>query len=137
MAYLEKHLVFKRSGLPKSGKGLFTKIDIPKGTRITEYYGKITTWADADHDDGKNGYIFFVTRNHVIDAKNAEVGVAHYANDAAGFTRVPGLKNNAEYTVEKKRVFVDAIRDIPAGSEIFIGYGKEYWDVMKKNGIIG
>jgi len=37
MALLEKQLVVKRSAIPNSGKGLFTKKFIPKGTRIVEY----------------------------------------------------------------------------------------------------
>ena len=136
MAYLEKDLLVKRSTLPDSGKGLFTRVFIPKGTRILEYKGKITTWAKANHDDGNNGYIFFVSRNHVIDAHKFKTGMAQYANDAAGLKRVTGIKNNAEYSIEKKKVYVDAVKDIPAGSEIFIAYGKEYWDVIKKNGVL-
>jgi hypothetical protein len=25
------------------------------------------------------------------------------------------------------------MRNIPAGSELFVGYGKEYWDIIKEN----
>jgi hypothetical protein len=32
-------------------------------------------------------------------------------------------------------VFIFAMRDIPAGSELLVGYGKEYWDIMKENGV--
>jgi SET domain-containing protein len=35
--------------------------------------------------------------------------------------------------VDDKKVFIEAIKDIPAGSEILVSYGKEYWDVMKEN----
>jgi len=31
------------------------------------------------------------------------------------------------------QVFIESLEDIPAGSEIFVSYGKEYWDVVKKN----
>jgi uncharacterized protein len=60
-------------------------------------------------------------------------GVAHYANDARGITRVDGLKNNCEYVTEKKRCYIEATKDIPAGSEIFVGYGAEYWQVIRYN----
>ena len=68
MALLEKHLVVKDSSIPGSGKGLFTKIFIPKGTRIVEYKGKITTWKEVknEHD---NGYIYTINNNHVINAR--------------------------------------------------------------------
>ena len=68
MALLEKQLRIKRSTLPGAGKGLFTTKFIPKGTRIVEYKGKITSWKDADTQDGGNGYIYYVKRYHVIDA---------------------------------------------------------------------
>ena len=68
MALLEKQLFVKKSTIPDSGKGLFTKKFIPKGTRIVEYKGRISAWKDVKDEDGKNGYIFYVTRNHVINA---------------------------------------------------------------------
>lgn len=68
MALLEKYLYVKKSTLPNAGKGLFTKVFIPKGTRIVEYKGKITTWKEVEDEDGKNAYIFYVKRYHVIDA---------------------------------------------------------------------
>lgn len=137
MTFLDEHLQVKTSTLPGCGNGLFTKIFIPKGTIVTEYKGKITTWKDADHDDGNNLYIYYVSRNHVIDASNKKDDFAHFANDARGFKKVKGLNNNAHYIIDsKKRVFVEAIKDIGAGEEIFVAYGKEYWDVIKKNGIM-
>jgi hypothetical protein len=48
----DEFLYAKRSTLPDSGKGLFTKIDIPKGANITEYWGKVSSWEQADHDEG-------------------------------------------------------------------------------------
>jgi hypothetical protein len=41
MVLLEDQLIVKKSSLPGSGKGLFTKKLIPKGTRIVEYKGRI------------------------------------------------------------------------------------------------
>jgi SET domain-containing protein len=133
MALLEKQLVIKKSKLPGAGKGLFTRKFIPKGTRITEYKGKITTWGKVDHKKGENGYIYYVKRNHVIDAGNNIKAYARYANDARGMGKVKGLTNNAEYTEDGLRVYIQSIKDIPAGSEIFVSYGKEYWDVIRYN----
>ena len=133
MAFFEKHLVVKKSNLPSAGKGLFTRKAIPKGTRIIEYKGKITTWKDVKHDEGSNGYIFYVKRYHVIDARFHKNSLARYANDAKGLKKVKGLTNNSEYEVEGLRVFIDAARDIPAGGEILVAYGKEYWDAIRYN----
>ncbi|MBA4167829.1 MAG: SET domain-containing protein [Chitinophagaceae bacterium] len=133
MALLEKQLVVKRSTIPGSGKGLFTKKFIPKGTKIIEYKGRITSWKDADHRNGENGYIYYVKRNHVLDALPHKSATARFANDARGITKVKGLTNNSEYVEEGLRVFIVSKKDIPAKSEILVGYGKEYWDVIKDN----
>ena len=133
MALLEKHLYTKKSKLPNAGKGLFTKVAIEKGTRICEYKGRMTTWKEMKKDEGENGYIFFISNKVVIDALESVKTFGRYANDAAGFVKVKGLKNNSEYVVEGKKCFIEATKDIPAKSEIFVGYGKEYWKVMKDN----
>lgn len=133
MALLEKDLEVRESLLPSAGKGLFTKAFIPKGTRIVEYKGKITTWKEVEHNDGKNGYIYYVKRNHVIDASRHSSALARYANDARGIRRMKGLANNAEYTEDGLKVYITATKDIPAGSEIFVEYGKEYWDAIRHN----
>ncbi|MET0392057.1 MAG: SET domain-containing protein-lysine N-methyltransferase, partial [Chitinophagaceae bacterium] len=77
----KKQLVVKESTLPGAGKGLFTREFIPKGTRIAEYTGKVTTWKEVQHDEGRNGYIYYMTRNHVIDASKDKKVLARYAND--------------------------------------------------------
>ncbi len=136
MELFDEFLKVKTSTLPKCGKGLFTKVLIPKGSLITEYKGKVSTWKDVDHADGNNLYIFSVSKNHVIDANGNTSDFAHFANDANGLTKLPGVKNNAQYVVKKKRVFIEAMKNIPAGSEVFVGYGKDYWAVIKKNGIL-
>ena len=133
MALLEKHLYVKKSKLPDSGKGLFTKVFIPKGTRIVEYKGKRTTWAKVKDDDGKNGYIFYIKRDCVIDAWPAVNTLGRYANDARGYVKIKGVTNNSEYVVDGKRCFIEATKNIPAKSEIFVGYGAEYWQTMRDN----
>ena len=135
MALLEKQLVVKRSTIPNSGKGLFTKKFIPKGTRIVEYKGKKTTWKEVDIDEGRNGYIYYINRNHVIDAKPYTKYLGRYANDAQGLSKVKGITNNCRYVsdMDTLRVYIEAVKDIPAGREILVQYGKEYWDVIKYN----
>lgn len=133
MALLEKHLVIKRSTIPGAGKGLFTKIFIPKETLIVEYKGKVTTWKNANHDDGKNAYIYYVNSLHVIDALNHQKSPARFANDNKGPYKADSIKNNSQYVQSGKRVFIQSMKDIAAGSEILVGYGKGYWDVLKQN----
>jgi SET domain-containing protein len=133
MALLEKQLVVKKSTIPNSGKGLFTKKFIPKGTRIVEYKGKITAWRDVKDEDGKNGYIFYVNRNHVIDALPTKHALARYANDARGLVRITGVTNNCDYITDGKKAYIESKKDIPAGSEILVDYGADYWKVIREN----
>lgn len=134
MALLEKQLVVKKSSLKGAGKGLFTTKSIPKGTRIVEYKGKVTTWEEASSGRGFNGYIYYVNKNHVIDAKKTLTALARYANDARGLSKIEGLSNNSKYVQDDdNRVYIESFRNIEAGDEIFVSYGKEYWDVVREN----
>jgi len=133
MALFDKELVVKDSLLPNAGKGLFTNVPIKKGDYVTEYKGKITTWKEVNHVEGTNGYIMYVTRNKVIDARRTKAALARYANDAKGLQKVKGLTNNCVYENDKNRVYIKAVKNIPAGTEIFVDYGKDYWDVVRYN----
>lgn len=133
MPFLEKNLLIKKSGIPGAGKGLFTKKPILKGTKITEYKGKITTWKEVDHHDGLNAYIYYVNKNHVIDASKNLKNLARYVNDAKGCENGIKLLNNCIFVIENCRVFLEAKKYIPANTELLVGYGKEYWDILRFN----
>lgn len=137
MAISPKYLVVKKSTIPGSGKGLFTKKFIPAGTRIIQYKGRVSTWKEADHEGGDNAYIYYVKRHHVIDARTDKRSLARYANDAKGLTRIKGVVNNCEYVEEGLNVYIYSTRDIPAGSEILVPYGPEYWQVIRYNRKLG
>jgi uncharacterized protein len=132
MALLEKQLYTKKSTLPKAGKGLFTKKFIPKGSRIVEYKGRRTTWKEVK-DQNYNDYIFYINRNKVVDAYPYKKALGRFANDARGLTRINGLKNNSEYIIDGDKVYIEAKKSIPAGAEILVDYGQNYWKVMREN----
>jgi SET domain-containing protein len=133
MALLEKQLYVKRSTLKGAGKGLFTSKPIAKGEKIVEYKGKVSKWKDVNDRDGLNGYIYYVNRNYVLDAWGRKSALARYANDARGPVRTTGVTNNCKYDTEGLRVYIYALKAIPAGSEILVAYGKEYWDIILEN----
>ena len=132
MPLSDNNFTLKESTLPGAGKGLFTLDFIPKGTCIIEYKGTITTWKNVNHLDGKNAYVFYVNRNHVVDANDHHLELARYINDAKGLKKIKGITNNAYYVVKKKQIFVYALKNIAADSEIFVAYGKEYWATIKE-----
>ena len=134
MALFERKLTVKKSTLPGAGKGLFTKVFIPKGSLIVEYKGEVVTWKEVEKmADDRNGYVFYFNSKYCIDAWKTKKSVAHFANDAKGITRIEGVRNNAEYVTQKKRCYIEAVRDIAAGSEILVGYGADYWRVIRYN----
>ncbi len=101
------------------GKGCFARKDIPKGTRISEYVGDRITWAESDkryegYDVNDNHtFLFIVDRKTVIDG-----GVG--GNDARYINH--SCAENCESTVEKGRVYIDAIKDIKKGEELGYDY---------------
>lgn len=125
-------LEVKRSGLPNAGNGLFTRVFIPAGTDIVEYTGIVTTWKEVNKE-WDNGYIYYVSRNYVINAKPHVNALARYANDAAGLEKAKQLKNNCVYKKKGKKIFIHATKDIQPGEEILVEYGKDYWDTIREN----
>ena len=132
MALLEKQLEIKESNIPGAGWGVFTNKFIPKGSRIVKYKGRIRTWKEVKHEDS-NFFIYYITRNHIIDASRYKKSFARYINDAKGLQKMKGVNNNAEFFRDGLSVFVKATWDIPADAEIFVSYGKKYWEVIRRN----
>lgn len=132
MSVPTKYLRIKASSIPNAGKGLFASVDIPKGAIVTEYLGRRASWADVENDVD-NPYIYFIDEQNIIDASNDLKSFGRYANDAAGLTRVLGLRNNAEYYEEGNRVFIKAKTHISAGCEVLVPYGRDYWRQVRSN----
>ena len=132
MPLLEKKLIVKPSKIPDSGLGLFTKEFITNKSFIAEYKGRIITWKEGKHD-GENQYMYFISYKRVIDAKRTKKAIAKYANDARGIKKVKGITNNCVFINDGKKVYIKSIKNIAAGGEILVKYGKEYWDTIKYN----
>ncbi len=132
-------LVVKKSQLPKAGKGLYTKKPIKKGAVVIEYRGEIIDWKEymrrVERDE--DGYLVYINKKCCIDAFPTRQYKARYANDAHGLSRTKGLKNNCQYETTKDKCFIVATREIHAGEELFVSYGKQYWDVARYNIKIG
>lgn len=128
-------LVVKKSTIPGSGKGLFTKRDIKKGERIIEYLGEIVTEAELDRRAEKDiyGYAFYISKKKCIDAYYTPNELARYANDAKGLNKIKGITNNCCYVVYKSSGWIKAEKNIKAGAEIFVSYGAEYWKDIRDN----
>ncbi len=117
------------SGIKKSGDGLFTLKPIKKGETVTSYEGKLMT--TSDWKKNPSNYGIQITKNYVIDARDTQSGLGRWANDCRPQNRTEGdcATNNCKFSVNKQRktAKIVATRNIPAGSELFVSYGANYW----------
>jgi uncharacterized protein len=128
-------LIVKRSQLPGAGKGLYTTEKINKDEKVVEYKGEIIDWKEYEKRvaEDRDGYLFYINSRHCIDAFSTPQHKARYANDAAGLSRVKGLRNNCSYQIFDDKCYIVAERDIEPGEEIFVDYTKDYWDCIRYN----
>jgi len=101
------------------GLGVFARRRIRKGERILEYLGERVTHREADRrydhkdPDDNHTFLFIVDDRVVIDA-----GVD--GNDARFINH--SCDPNCESVIEKRRVFIEALRTIEAGEELSYDY---------------
>lgn len=104
---------------PVHGLGAFALRPIRKGARIVEYLGERVSHQEADRRyEGKDAgdahtFLFIVDSRTVIDA-----GVA--GNEARFLNH--SCNPNCESVIEKRRVFIEAIRNIEPGEEMTYDY---------------
>ena len=107
------------------GTGAFATRTIRKGTRIIEYLGQRISWRTADkrYDDEKmsrhHTFLFTVDDKTCIDA-----GVN--GNDARFLNH--SCDPNCEAINDRKRIFIEAKKTIPAGTELVYDYQYERTD---------
>ncbi|MES2380513.1 MAG: SET domain-containing protein [Bacteroidota bacterium] len=132
-------LYIDNSILKGAGKGLFTDSLIKRGEKVVEYTGDVITWKECerrngDMKDGVGAYYFYISEKKCIDAQNHLDSMARYCNDANGFTKIPGLRNNARFEIIRGRVYIIASRNLKPSDEVFVAYGREYWDALIEQG---
>jgi uncharacterized protein len=107
------------------GTGAFATRTIRKGTRIIEYLGQRVSWRTADkrYDDEKmnrhHTFLFTVDDKTCIDA-------AVNGNEARFINH--SCDPNCEAINDRKRIFIEAIKTIPAGTELVYDYQYERTD---------
>jgi SET domain-containing protein len=122
---MARRIAARRS--PIHGNGVFALEDIPRGTELIQYRGKLLTHAQADRLYGgtsETGHTFLFTLNdeYVIDA-NSGGNIARWINH--------GCKPNCRAVLEedeggdrrKDRVLIETLRAVKAGEELTYDYG--------------
>jgi SET domain-containing protein len=114
-----RRIQVRRSGV--HGKGVFALQAIAAGTRLIEYKGELIDWPEAlrrhPHDPAQPNHTFYfhVDDGHVIDA-NVGGNASRWINHACD-------PNCEAQQLDDGRVFIDALRDIQPGEELFYDYG--------------
>jgi SET domain-containing protein len=101
------------------GRGVFATRDVAEGERIIEYTGALITneEADAQCDDESmrrhHTFLFGVDARYTIDGARGG-NESRYINHSC--------EPNCESVIERRRVFIHALRDIVAGEELLYDY---------------
>jgi SET domain-containing protein len=107
---------------PIHGLGAFALQDIPKGQRIIEYVGEKISNAEADrrYDDdtmkSHHTFLFILNSKQCLDA-TYEGNESRFINHSCD--------PNAEAFIPRGRIWIEAIKPIPKGTEIAYDYGYE------------
>lgn len=101
------------------------------GQTIVPYTGTILNISESELDkridNGLNDkYIVYAGKKHFIDGIDKNSSYARYANDS----RRTKFKKNSKLSVniQKHTVSLKATQAIKNGNEIFVAYGKKYWE---------
>ena len=120
---LQDNLRVKSSNVTAAGLGLFTGAKpMRKGTSIPYTGENLSRRAiDRRYGDATAQYTLCRSKTQCRDARRTDTpGLARWINDSRGTT----MRNNAKLT---GGFTAKASRNIPANTEIFASYGREYW----------
>jgi uncharacterized protein len=114
-------LVMRRSKI--QGRGVFARVDIPKGTRLIEYTGERIDNAEADrrYEDELMGrhhtFLFILNTRTVIDAARGG-NISRYINHSCD--------PNCVAWIEGQHIWIDAEKNIRKGEELAYDYEYDY-----------
>lgn len=103
--------------------GLFARKALSEGQVICIYHGKLLRTSDAIKLDDKS-YLMRLGEQVYVDAREKLDCLARFINDC---------RNPAGYNVRFEKhpsagvALIVATRDVKAGEELFVDYGKWYW----------
>jgi len=132
----------KPSQIVNGGNGLFASKSFNKNELITAYEGEEIDRATADQlrKEGKDTHIKSISAFHqlVNGFKDPKEAAGKGGGSFANTTKGTQFEQNAEIVrkTNKKtgldQLYVKALKDIQPGEEVFVDYGKDYWDVERQ-----
>ncbi|MFZ2555862.1 MAG: SET domain-containing protein-lysine N-methyltransferase [Minisyncoccia bacterium] len=100
----------------KTGRGLFTEENIPRGACVIEYTGRKLSSKEQE----KSGKYFFWTSSKTMIDGNVPSNTARFINHSCA--------PNCEVDLKEKRIYIFALKKIKAGEELTYDYDTEYFD---------
>jgi SET domain-containing protein len=125
----EFNFIVAPSKVPFAGLGLYTTKSISKDDVALHYEGEKLTVDEYNtryDEEGYGEYGMTLGSKHVIDARKTSSGLGRYICDYTGGNR----KANVKYVNHKGKIEIIAKRDIEAGEELLVSYGKEMRTAM-------
>ena len=122
-------LMVRKSTIPKAGKGLFARKDIPKGTKLGYYAGVYLT--EEQYNKLRNqDYVWYVKENLYVDAYPCKKALLRFINSFQSSKQRRKMKKqfNVEPYTYGGKLWYRTIKNVKAGEELFIDYGDDYWD---------
>jgi SET domain-containing protein len=111
---------------PVHGNGVFAAKDLPAGTELIEYTGRLITPKQADRlypneMEGGHTFLFALNDDWVIDG-NVDGNDARWFNHGCAPNCIPYLYEDTTDR-RKDRVFIETMRDVRKGEELTYDYG--------------
>ena len=81
----------------------------------------------------RSDYAVDIPHNRVLDARSTQTALGRYANNCRTINKNAGQcsGNNAKLSYDDQRrdkVNLKATKNIPANREVFVRYGRKYWE---------
>jgi len=144
-AVLGRGVVVKKSTIPGAGNGLFTTKVFQPGASVTEYDGVIIGRTEAVklREKGEATHCRSLGYHLVIDGREIDVekgdggigrGGGAFANHGGSASinshfvtrqQLEGVSRKGLQSLD--RVFIVADRELAAGEEVMVSYGKGFW----------
>lgn len=128
--HVEANLVeIRKSQIPKSGKGVFAKDDIPANRLLGYYRGEALNLDEFNARHEKNGVGIYVLTlpNESFPDKNMYVDGEQKGNWTSRMNSPRGTDKKANVIFYSDGTVVSK-RNIKKGEELFVGYGPRYWN---------
>lgn len=108
--------------IPGAGLGVIATQDVPAGTLVSYYKGRV-----LQKESASSRYQVWVCKGYIIDAEDEMDCIARYINHLP-----KGGRSNCRFVMRhetggKKTVKVITTRTIRSGEEVYLNYGGEYW----------